>query len=180
MGSCFNIFGISSARPSQSRPLFSLLNTVTNIVYFMNSVGLQTCYSRTSYALVMRYATNQDSWVSCLAQTGFITFGEGVHSLVGPLPCAGAQRIFKQSVGTPGLGSRLSTYWPTKWPKKLWCNQHTSTDQTHTPCVPVSSPGFKPKGKAWRAGALKPDKLNLAWAAKPINAMAPGLETSVC
>ncbi len=52
----------------------------------------------------------------------------------------------------PGLGSRLSTYCPTKRPK--WkCNQHTSADQTKIPCVPVASPGLKSKGRVcmWRA-----------------------------
>ncbi len=36
-------------------------------------------------------------------------------------------------------------------------------DQTPIPCVPVASPGFKPKGRVCtNSGALKPDKLKLA------------------
>ncbi len=55
----------------------------------------------------------------------------------------------------PGLGSRLSTYWPTK--RSTWrCSQHTSVDQTPIPCIPVASPGFKQNGGGgvyvkWRA-----------------------------
>ncbi len=30
---------------------------------------------------------------------------------------------------------------------KLWCNEHTSADQTPITCVPVASPGFKLKGR---------------------------------
>ncbi len=56
-----------------------------------------------------------------------------------------------QSINPPGLGSRLSTCWPTKWPNNWRCSQHTSVDQTPTPCVPVASPGFKPKGRVGRA-----------------------------
>ncbi len=38
-----------------------------------------------------------------------------------------------------------------------------SADQTPIPCVPVASPGFKPKGRVCtNSGALKPDKLKLA------------------
>ncbi len=39
-----------------------------------------------------------------------------------------------QRVGMPGLGSRLSTYWPKKW-FELRCSQHWSADQTLIPCV---------------------------------------------
>ncbi len=54
--------------------------------------------------------------------------------------CSGCQRV-----GMPGLGSRLSTCCPTK--RSKWrCSQHTSADQTPIPCVPVASPGLKPKG----------------------------------
>ncbi len=59
----------------------------------------------------------------------------------------------------PGLGIRLSTY---KWR----CNsQHTSDDQTPTPCVRVTLIKTKRKGlcvKSGRSSALKPGKLNLA------------------
>ncbi len=73
-----------------------------------------------------------------------------------------------QRVGTPGLGSRLSTYWPTKWCNKWWCNQHTSADQTPITCVPVAWAGLKPKGRVWRAGApALSNRTGLARAAKP-------------
>ncbi len=68
----------------------------------------------------------------------------------------GPRRVFLgcQRVGMPGLGSRLSTYCPTKR-CKWWCSQHTSADQTPIPCVPVASPGLKPKGRVcmWWVGA---------------------------
>ncbi len=76
----------------------------------------------------------------------------------------------------PGLGSRLSTCCPTKWSNNWWYSQHTSVNQTPTSCVPVASPGLKPKkgGGVWRADAS-------ARAAKPINTATPGMgETSMC
>ncbi len=86
-----------------------------------------------------------------------------------------------QRVGTPGLGSRLSAYWPTEWSKKWWCNKHNSVDQTPIPCVPVASLGLTPKGSVWRADApALTNETGLAWAAKPINAATPGLGTSLC
>ncbi len=61
------------------------------------------------------------------------------------------------------------------------CSQHTSTDQTPIPCVPVTSPALKPKGRAWRAGTpALASRTGLTWAAKPIKAATPGLGTSVC
>ncbi len=76
-----------------------------------------------------------------------------------------------------GWGSNLSTCWPIKWSK--WrCRQHTSADQAPIPCVPVASPGFKPKGKVyarvWRAGALKPGKFGLICKANKCSDAATG------
>ncbi len=82
----------------------------------------------------------------------------------------------------PGLSSSLGTYWPTKRFNKWRCSQHTSTDQTPIPCVPIRLPALKPKGiVVWRADALAlTNCASLAWAAKPLNAATPGLGTSVC
>ncbi len=79
-----------------------------------------------------------------------------------------------------GLGSRLSTYWHTKRSCKWWwCNQHPSADQTHIPCVPVTS--LKQKEGVWRAGApALTIRTGLALAAKLLNAATPGLGTSAC
>ncbi len=77
-------------------------------------------------------------------------------------------------VGTPGLGSKLSTYWHTKW----WCDQHTSTDQTPI----LASPGLNPKGRVWIVDvpALS-NQTGLACGVRPIiNTATPGLGTSVC
>ncbi len=72
-----------------------------------------------------------------------------------------------QNVGTPELGRKLSTYWPTKWSNIWRYNRHTPANQTPISCVPVTaSPGLKPKGTG------------LAWAAKPIIAATPGLGIS--
>ncbi len=60
----------------------------------------------------------------------------------------------------PGLSSRLSTYRPTKLSNKWWCSQHTTADQTLTPCV-------------------YEERTSLAWASKPVSAATPGLGTSV-
>ncbi len=64
------------------------------------------------------------------------------------------RRLGCQRVGMPGLGSRLSICCPTK--RSKWrCSQHAYADQTPTPCVPVASPGLKPKGRVcmWKANA---------------------------
>ncbi len=68
-----------------------------------------------------------------------------------------------QWFGVPGLGSRLSTYWPTKWPSKSWCSQHTSTKQTSIPSAPVSSPGFKPKGRVCEERTLRRSQTVQTW-----------------
>ncbi len=69
-----------------------------------------------------------------------------------------------QWFGMPGLSSRLSTYWPINWSNKWRCSQHTSVEQTPTPCVPVASPGLKLKGSVWKADALAlTNRANLAW-----------------
>ncbi len=67
-----------------------------------------------------------------------------------------------QSVAMPGLaGSRLSTYWPTKWSNKWRCSElHTSAEQTPTPCAPVALSGLNQKGGC--SSALKPDRLGLS------------------
>ncbi len=85
-----------------------------------------------------------------------------------------------QRVDMPGLGSILNTYWNTKWSFKWRCTQYTSADQTPTP---VASPGFKLKGTVCEEQTLRrfrTGQANLPWAAKPINAVTPGLGTTVC
>ncbi len=72
----------------------------------------------------------------------------------------------RQRVGMPGPGSRLSTYCPTK--RSTSRSQHTFADQTPTPCTSVVSPVHVKGGSAC---ALKPGKLNLAFPAKPQNAV---------
>ncbi len=57
-----------------------------------------------------------------------------------------------QRVGTPELGSRLSTYLSTKL-SKWQCSQHASADQAPIASVSFASPGLKPKGRVWRADA---------------------------
>ncbi len=57
-------------------------------------------------------------------------------------------------VGMPRLGSRLSTYWPTKWFNKWWCSQHTSAKQISIPCLSVESPELKTKGRVCEERAL--------------------------
>ncbi len=47
--------------------------------------------------------------------------------------------------------------------QRVGVSKGRSADQTPIPCVPVASPGFKPKGRVFsNSGALKPDKLKLA------------------
>ncbi len=88
--------------------------------------------------------------------------------------------VNRHGTHTPGFGSRLSSYWRTKWSNKWWCNQHASADQTPTPCVPVASPGLKPRGGVWRADtAVLSNRTGLTWAAKLLNAAALVLGTSV-
>ncbi len=86
-----------------------------------------------------------------------------------------------QRVGTPGLGSRLSTLWPTKWSNKWRCSQHTSADQTPIPYVLASSPWLKPKGRVCEEWMLRryQNRTSLAWAAKPITAATPRRGTSM-
>ncbi len=80
----------------------------------------------------------------------------------------------------PGLGSRLSTYWPTKHPNKWQCSEHTSADQTPIPCVLWIK---TQRGVGCEERTLRRSHTglaSLAWAATPINGATPGLRTSVC
>ncbi len=63
-----------------------------------------------------------------------------------------------------GLGSILSTYWPTKWSNNWQCSLHTSGDQIPIPCVPIiASPGLKPKGRVWEEWMLRRFQTGQAW-----------------
>ncbi len=75
------------------------------------------------------------------------------------------KRVYSKWVGTPGLGSRLSTYWPTKWSNKWRCYQHTSARQT--PLRPRHRVTWikTKKGGSMKNGcfsALKPERLGLS------------------
>ncbi len=57
-------------------------------------------------------------------------------------------RLRCQWFGVSRLGSRLCWQADLKWFNNWRCSQHTSADQIHIPCVPVTaSPGLKPKGR---------------------------------
>ncbi len=64
---------------------------------------------------------------------------------------------------TLGLGSWLSTYWPTTLSKKCLCNHHTYAYQTPIPCVPVASRGLKPTGRVCEEWMLRRSQTGQAW-----------------
>ncbi len=140
------------------------------LLVFMQKYDAQNAWKmRSSINLMSRCYFNISSTVPAFLLLGKCRFWSWNR--------ASSNRIVSLGVkGMPGLGSRLSTYWPTK-KAQIGCSQHTSP----IPWVPVASPGFKPKGRVCTySGVLEPDKLNLAWAAKPLNAATPGLGPSVC
>ncbi len=61
-----------------------------------------------------------------------------------------------QRVGTPGLGSRLSTYWPTKWR----CSQHTPLPIKLLSTAPS---GLKPKGRVCEERMIRRSQTRQAW-----------------
>ncbi len=109
--------------------------------------------NRTCMVFFLSWAgiTKGDTWWCFLGSKHADVSSSGVAAFIGFATQAKPVGFGCQRVGMPGLGSRLSTYWKTKFPNKWQRNPHTSVDQTPIPCVTWIK--TKREG-AWRAVAL--------------------------